>query len=199
MPSRHPPPFADRVESGRPITGDLLSAASGEPLDLAERFATTWFDAARTAAVVGAVLVFDDFVIGPPCPLLLEAAHQVRLMRRAERRGLFDDEEQQWYDEHADDDDDDDAVWERPSIPDRMLAAMEHGQESERLVHGSVVAVAVWSAFGRDRECWMPLVHLGVAMEHLLVELASAIRIGDAAVVDARLAGERMDGLGLAA
>jgi hypothetical protein len=196
MPRRHPPPFDDRVDAGRPITGHLLSAASGQSLELAERFASVWFDAARTAAAARDVLVFDDFVIGAPSPLLLEAAHQVRLMRRAERRGLFDDEEERWYDEHADADA---AVWERPSIPDRVLAAMRSGQESERLVLGSVVWSAVWRAFGRDRECWMPLVHLGLAVERLLVELASAIRIGDAAVVDARRADERMDGLGLAA
>jgi hypothetical protein len=196
MPRRHPPPFDDRVDAGRPITGHLLSAASGQSLELAERFASVWLDAARSATAAGDVLVFDDFVIGAPSPLLLEVAHQVRLMRRAERRGLFDDEAERWYDEHADDDD---AVWEPPSVADRVLAAMRFGQESERIVLGSVVWSVVWGAFGRDRACWVPLMHLCIAMEHLLVELASAIRIGDAAVVDARLAGERMDGLGLAA
>lgn len=196
MPRRQSPPFADRVEAGRPITADLLSAASGEPLELAERFASAWFAAACTAAVAGAVLVFDDFVIGPPCPLLLETAHCVRLMRRAECRGLFDQEEEEWYDEHADDDD---AFWEPPSIPDRVIAAMQHGQESERIVPGSVVALAVWRAFGQDPGCLTSLVHLCITIELLLVELADAIRIGDGAVVDARLLGERVDGLRWAA
>lgn len=196
MSRHHPPPFADRVDAGRPITRDLLSAASGEPLDVAEHFASAWFDAARTAALIGDVLVFDEFVIGPPSPLLLETAHHVLLMRRAQRLGLFDEEEERWYDEHIADDD---TVWESPSIPDRVLAAMRHGQESERIVPGSILARATWHAFGRDRECWLSLVRLDMTIQRLVVELASAIRIGDAAVVDARLPGERVDGLRLAA
>ena len=189
---RQPPPFADRIDAGRPITGHLLSAVSGEPVELSERFASTWFDAARGAALAGDVLVFDQFVIGLPCPLLLESAHHVRLMRRAERRGVFDEEERQWYDDHADDDE---AWWEPPSIPDRVIAALQHGQESERVVMGSIVAQTAWRAFGRDLECWMSLIHLNLTIQRLVVELASAIRIGEAAVVDARLLGERLDSL----
>lgn len=141
--------------------------------------------------MTGDVLVFDDFVVGTPCPLLLETAHRVRLMRRAEQRGLFDDEEERWYEEHPDDD----AVWESPSIPDRVIAAMQHGQEAERVVPGSVVEHAVWRALGRPCDRLMQVVRLGVATERLVAELASAIRIGGAAVVDARLPGERFDGL----
>ncbi len=189
---RSSPPFAERVDAGRPISGELLSAISGESTELAERFASTWFDAVRTATVNGDVLVFDEFVVGEPCPILLEVAHQVRLMRRAENTGLFDHEEERWYEEHADDDD---ALWQPPSIPDRVIAAMQHGPESGRVVSGSVIEHAVWCAFGRPREQVIQVVRLGMTIERLVVELASAIRIGDAAVVDARLLGERFDGL----
>ena len=115
-------------------------------------------------------------------PLLLEAAHHVRLMRRAEHLGLFDDEEERWYEEHVDDDDE--VVWDPPTIPDRVLIAMRSGQESERVVPGSVVWRSVWQAFGRNRELWMSLVLLGQAIEH------SARRIGQCGP-DRRCGGRR--------
>ncbi|MDW3214971.1 MAG: hypothetical protein R8G01_13290 [Ilumatobacteraceae bacterium] len=189
---RQSPPFADRVDAGVPISAALVSAVSGEPIEFAERFVSTWFDAARAVTMAGDVLVFDDFVVGMPCALLLETAHRVRLMRCAESTGVFDEEEERWYDEHADDDD---AVWEPPSIPDRVIAAMQHGPESGRVVLGSAVGRAVWCAFGRPRDQLIQVMRLGMTIERLVVELASAIRIGDAAVVDARLLGERFEGL----
>lgn len=189
---RHPPPLDRRVDARRPISADLLAAAASSELELADDHRIAWFDAAEQLAGRGLVLVFDEFVIGRPDPLLLEAAHHLRLMRRAEHLGHFDDEEQEWYDEHADDDD---AYDEPPTLPQRVLASMAHGQEAERLATDSVLLRMLARARPPDRDSWYSRVRLGMTLERLVLELAGAIRIGPAVVVDARLAGERADGL----
>jgi hypothetical protein len=193
--SPHPPPLEARVEARRPISADLLAAVSGEPLTLAERFAEAWFDTAVVLVAFGRVIVFDDMVIGPPCPMLLETAHHVRSTRRAERTGAFDEEEERWYADHRDDDE----FYEPPTIQQRVLDSMASQQEHHRLVTDGVVALGVWRAFDTDHDVLMPVVHLLGAMGRLLVELAGAVRIGQGVVVDARLPGERADGLRWAA
>ena len=136
---RQPLPLDARIEARRPITPELLAVAAGQPLELAVTYSERWFAVAHTAVESNLVLVFDDLVIGEPCPLLLEAVHHVRTTRRAERLGDFDDEEDRWYELHGDDDDD--SWWEPPTITDRVLDAMAEGQEFDRLVDGAVGAV----------------------------------------------------------
>jgi hypothetical protein len=41
--SRRQPPFADRVDLWRPISGELLAAATFVPVDLAQRFIIEWY------------------------------------------------------------------------------------------------------------------------------------------------------------
>lgn len=189
---RRPLPLDDRLEADRPITPELLAVAAVQPLELAAQFVEHWFRVARLAVESGLVLVFDEFVVGPPCPLLLEAAFHVRETRRAERRGDFDDEEERWYELHDDDDDDDDDVadWEPPTITDRVLGAMAAGQESDRLVDGDVVTRAALRTLDLPIAQLIPAFQLGTAMRRLLVELADGVRIDGAVVVDARLRGE---------
>lgn len=188
---RQPPPLEGRLEADRPITAELLAAASRQPLELAAQYGDLWLRVARLAAESDLVLVFDELVVGPPCPLLLEAAYHVRETRRAERLGRFDDEEERWYDALGHDPD---VCWEPPTTTDRVLAAMESGQESERLVDGAVVSRAVVRALDLPIEQWVPCVRLGMTMRRLLVELADGIRVGEALVADARLPGEVSDG-----
>lgn len=195
---RPPPSLHDRLEAERPITAELLAVSARQPLEFATSYLELWLRVARTAIESNLVLVFDDLVIGPPCPLVLEAAYHVREARRAERLRQFDDEEEHWYELHADDVDDD-AVWEPPTTTDRVLAAMEWGQESDRLVDGAVVARAVMRALELPLEHWIPMIRLGMTMQRLLVELADGIRIGGGVVVDARLPGEILDDSGWAA
>lgn len=190
--SRRQPSLESRVEARRPISADLLAAVSGQSTTLAEQLAAAWFDAVATLTAVDRVIVFDDMVIGRPSPLVLEAVLLVRTMRRAERAGVFDEEEERWYAAHGDDDD---AWYDPPTIGERVLDAMAGQQEHDRLVTDRPVAVATWRKFDRDRELIMPVAILSGAITRLVVELAGAIRIGQAVVVDARLAGERADGL----
>jgi hypothetical protein len=181
--SRRQLPFADRVEVWRPISAELLAAATLVPHDLARQFLVEWYVAAEALTARRWVLVFDEFVVGLPNPLLLEAAHCVRLMRGAEQAGEFDDEEQQWYEEHPDDDE----VWDPPAIPARVLAAMSGGWEGDRLADGSLVAGLVLRALRPTDGQHFDIVRLGLTLERLLADLADAVRVGDAAVVDARL------------
>jgi hypothetical protein len=184
-------PIDERVAADRPISADLLAAAAGVPLAPAEHYRSAWFKIAEDFTGRGLVLVYDEFVVGRPDPLLLEAAHHVRLIRRAEHLGGFDDEEAEWYDEHADDPD---AQYERPTLSERVLQVMADGQEADRLAPGSALTSIMARVLRPEREDLYTLVRLGLTLERLVVELAGAIRIGDGAVVDARLPGERADG-----
>lgn len=191
----HPASLVSRVDASVPITGDLLAAASGQPLELARRLVPAWFELVRSAAQTN-VIVFDEFVVGPPCPLLLEAADQLRAVRRAENLGQFDHEESEWYDEHCDDED---ADWEEPTPVGRVLVAMECQQESDHLRPGPL---AVWpslrAAFG-TRSGVMPLIILEQTLARIITEISEGVRIGDAIVIDGRLSGEQADGLRWAA
>ena len=187
---RHPPLIDERVDARRPISTDLLAAAAGAPPALAERYRSAWFETAEDITNPGAVLVFDEFVVGRADPLLLEAVHQLRLMRRAERLGVFDDEGAEWYDTYPDDD----AVYEHPTLPERALSALADGQGAQRLIHGSAVATMVAKVLRPERDMYMTVIRLELTLERLLAELADAIRVGNCAVVDARLPGERADG-----
>lgn len=189
MHRRHPPPLDARFEAAGPITAELLAIVASQPAELAAEYLTAWLDVAHLAADAGLVLVFDELVIGAPCPLLLEAAHHVREVRRDEHLGRFDDAD--W----CCDDEDDDALAAvgPPTVVDRVLAAMAAGQEAERLVEGAVLARAVSRARDRHHERWVAFVRLALAMERLLVELADGVRIGPALVIDARLPGEQFE------
>lgn len=192
-----PPPRLDaRVEADRPITPDLLAAASGQPIERVGPFLSTWLDCARAVAPAGLVVVFEQFVLGRPDPLLLEAVHHLRTVRRADHLGRFDDEEERWYQEHEDDPD---ALWEPPTLADRVLDAMRTGQESERLLDGVRFDRLVRTVARAEPGEWLPLILLTFPLHRLMAELADAIRIGGAVVVDARLPGERAEGFRWAA
>ena len=193
---RHRPPrFDQRVDARRPISADLLAAASQVPYALADEFRTAWFDIVEQLTARRRVLIFDEFVVGPAEPLLLEVAHQVRLTRRADHLGLFDDEEEQWYDEHPDVDD----PYERPTTSERVLLQLADRQEGERIALGIEAARTVYRSARRDPEHLFDLVRLELTLERLVVELADSICLGAAAFVDARLPGERTRGLRWAA
>lgn len=193
---RHPPPLDARIEADRPITGALLAAASGQPLDLADRYCEHWIRNLRRAVASGSVIVFDSFVVGGPDALLLEVVHHIRQVRRAERLGHFDDEEEHWLEEHGDDLD---AWWEPTTTTRRVIDRMQPGQEAHRLLEGIELAREVSRELDRLHEHWVSIACLGMTIERLVLELADGIRIGDAVVLDARLRGERLDGLRWAA
>ena len=188
---RQPRSIDKRVAADRPISADLLAAAASVPLTFAESYRAAWFNTAAQITGRGLVLVYDEFVVGPPDPLLLEAVHHLRMIRRAEYLGVYDDEEAEWYDEHADDLD---ATYERPTLTARALGAMRDGQEADRLVPGSALTSIVSRVLRPEPENLHTLIRIEIALERLVVELADAIRIGEGVVVDARLPGERADG-----
>ena len=189
---RPPSPLDRRVDAHRPISADLLAAASSSPVELADEFRTGWFAIIQALTDRGVVIVFDEFVVGRPDPLLLEVVHQLRLVRRAEHRGDFDQEEEDWYEEYADDDD---ADYERPTLAARVLAQMVDGQESERLATDAIVTRWMNRLVPWERDEVMTHVRLGIALARLVVELADAIKIGGAVTLDARLTGERINRL----
>ncbi len=190
MPRHQPPPPLDRrVDAGRPISADLLAAASSSPVELADDFRSGWFAIVQALTDRGLVIVFDEFVIGRPDPLLLEVVHQLRLVRRAELRGDFDRDEEDRYAEQADDD----AVDERPSLAARVLAQMRHGPHAERIAGDAIVTRWMNRLVPWERDEIMTHVRLGITLERLVLELADAIKIGEAVALDARLAGERSD------
>ena len=191
MPRHQPPPPLDRrVDAGRGFSADLLAAASSSPVELADDFRSGWFAIVQALTDRGLVIVFDEFVIGRPDPLLLEAVHQLRLVRRAEHRGDFDREEADWYAAQADDD----AVDGRPSLAARVLARMRHGPHADRLAGDAIVTHWMNRLVPWERDEIMTHVRLGITLERLVLELADAIKIGRAVALDARLAGERADG-----
>jgi hypothetical protein len=193
--------WADRFEAWRPITPELLAASSGAAVEVCRECLYTWYVAAAMCAEQGLILVFDEFVVGLPTPALLEAAHQLRATRRAEANGLFDDEEARWYSEHDDDDDDDDDFYDPPSIADRVVAHMLGGWEGERFAEGDLITREVHRRIrtDTDTDSLFDVIHLCMSLEQMLVTLAGAIRIDEAAVIDARLPGEIADGLRWAA
>lgn len=189
---RHRPPrFDQRVDARRPISADLLAAASLVRLTLADGFRTAWFDAVEQLTECRRLLVFDEFVVGPPEPMLLEAAHQVRLTRRAEHLGHFDDEEERWYAEHRDSDD----PYERPTTPERVLLQLADRPEGERVGLGVDAVRRVCRSIRPDPEHVVDHVCLELTLERLVAGLADSIRLGGAAFVDARLPGEGRGGL----
>jgi len=169
-------PFAERMPMRRPITPDLLAAAARQSIRLAPQVLESWCCAVEAATDLDHVLVFDECVIGRPRPLLLEAAWHVRAVRRADARDEFGD-----LDEETD----------APlTVPERVLRLMAEGQEAHHLRDGSVEIRRASRPVSYGRDDWLPLIHLTLTLERLAAELAGSIRIGSAAVIDARLPGE---------
>lgn len=186
-----PPPMSTRVAADEPITVALLAAVAGQPPDLAEQVHAAWLRVARLVAADDAIVVFDEFVLGRPDPLLREVAHQLRLTRRAEARGDFGDEEARFYEFHEDDD----AFYEPPTHADRVIAALRHLPDSNRLLDAGRFGRMVWALSGFDRSTLIPHIELERAMERLVLALADAIHFDGAVVSDAGLPGERVDRL----
>jgi hypothetical protein len=184
--------MSTRVAVEGPITAALLAAVSGQPGDLADSLYTAWLQTARWATVDDTIVVFDTFVLGRPDPFLREVAHQLRLIRRAEARGDLLDEEGRFYEEHEHDDD---ARYEPPTIADRVIGALRRYPDSDRLLDESRFGCMVAVLHGLDRSTWLSHIRLTLAMERLVLELADAIEIAGAVVIDGRLSGERADSL----
>lgn len=171
-------PFAERMPARRPITPDLLAATARQPPPLAEQVLNSWCAAVEQATDLDRVLIFDECVIGRPRPLLLEAADHVRAVRRADARVRFG----------LDDDDRDDGG--PAPVPRRVLQLMAEGQEAHHLVDGRIEVVSATRPRPADHVDRFTLIHLTLSLERLVANLADSIRIGSAAVVDARLVGE---------
>jgi len=185
-----PPPMPNRVDADGPITAALLAAVSGQPLAPAESMHAAWLQIARFATADDTIVVFDTFVLGRPDPFLREVADRLRAVRRAEQRGEFDDEPGCFDDDWADDD-----HVEPPSRADRVIDSLRHCPDWDRLLDEGRFVRMVWALDGADRSNWLRHVRLTLAMERLVLELADAIHIDGAVIIDSRLPGQRVDSL----
>ncbi|TDT14644.1 hypothetical protein BDK89_0199 [Ilumatobacter fluminis] len=194
---RPPAPMAGRVDARLPITPALVAAAAGVTLEVATRHLAAWCDAVTNRCANGDVLIFDQVVVGPNAPILLEGWHAVRSAARAEASGLFDELEERWYDVHAERCGDDcEHSFEQLDVTDWALWLLRSGWCGERFTDGRrVVARAVVV----DADNVMDVVRVELAIERLMAELADAITVGGCPVVDARLPIVRSDGLRWAA
>lgn len=172
-------PLADRMPVRKPITPHLLAAVARRPVSRAEEVLESWCTDVEAVTDLGRVLVFRECVIGRPRPLLLEAANHLRAVRRADARHDASASDE-WEPDH-----------DPPTIPQRVLARMADGQEAHDLVDGASRMARGGRPLPPDPTEWIELIDLTLALEWLVTELAGSIRIGSAAVVDARLAGER--------
>ena len=197
MRERHPAPLAGRAPAHEPITAALVAAASGVDRDLVARLLADWFTAIGDACRAGTVVVFDDFVVGPAEPLLLEARHAVRSAARAEASGVFDEMEDDWFDRHGDDDDVE--PFERPSVTEWAIASLRFGWQGERVCDGRRLVAASTRARDLPIERIIEVVRVCWAFDDIVAGLANAIHIAGFPVVDARLAGRRLDGVRWAA
>ena len=118
MYSRHRAlPLSQRTELRALLHGELIAALARCPVDSARRYVDTWLDTFAFVAAMSRPIIFEWFVVGPANPVLLEIAHELRLVRQAEDDGVFADEEEQWYEEHGDDAE----LWDPPR-PDERAA-----------------------------------------------------------------------------
>jgi len=194
---RPPAPLVDRVEARTPITPALIAAAAGVEIELATRCLAAWCDAVSTRCAHGDVVLFDQLVVGPSAPILLEGWCAIRSAARAEASGQFDEAEERWYDVHAERCGDHcEHVFEVPTVTDWALSELRSGWCGDRFVDGRrVVARAVVA----DVRNVMDVVRSELAIERLMAELADAITIRGFPVVDARLPIVRHEGLRWAA
>ena len=178
MAERQPPPFADRIDAGQAFTGHLLSILVGAPVELASRVAGAWFDAVRDHCGRGLVVVFGDFVVGRPDPLLLEVAHHANHVRAAEDGAAGGSGWVAADDLHH--------LMESPRLFERVIAALAGGQDVERVVGWSAIDAALACALDRQRDPIGVVVDVMIALERMVAVSARAIRIGDAAVISVR-------------
>ncbi len=180
-------PFRDRIEADRAITPHLLAAYAHSSVDLAELMAELWFSAVADLCQEGLVLVFDEFAVGAPGPLLLETADQVRVTRqalievgRADEAGPDDDESTTG--DHV-------AWW---YIPDLVLAAVGDWSDANRIVSGRRVLERVAERFDPDCDDVDTEVRLLRGLELFVLIFHDDLRIGCAAIVDGRPTAERL-------
>jgi hypothetical protein len=181
MTTRLNPPLADRLPAEQVINPHLIAALARAPVEAADPYIHTWFSTVGDLCRTGLVLVFERFVVGAPCPLLLEVAHQARVAHRSNAIRSIDPD--------AWDDDDDEEP--RPPIAGQVIAAMAHGQEADRIVSGDMVGARVRRGLDHGRVTILDQLGVMFALEGVIVSVADTIRIGDAAVIDVRLAFER--------
>lgn len=182
------------------ITPELLAALARVPLDSASRLHRCWFGAAAWICSEGFVVVSNDFVIGPPTPLVLEAAARLRVIHEAELNGEFDDEYEEYeeYDEFDGDEFDDDEFddggapvrRDPPTATERLLAEMQCFKEAQRLRPGSELGALV-ASMARREGSFAPVDMIefavgGLFLGRMLAAVGSFVRVGDAMVADAR-------------
>ncbi|MAT04426.1 MAG: hypothetical protein CL424_05210 [Acidimicrobiaceae bacterium] len=190
--------MAGRVDATEPITPALVAATSGVDRQLADVCFRSWIDAVADRCRAGYVVVFDELVIGPNEPILLEGWHATRTAALADERGLFDDDEEQWYDLHAElCGDDCDHVYERLTVAEWALVGLQLGWCGDRFVDGSRLVAQATRHLETER--WLDVVRIVMAIERLLTELADAITVDGFPVLDARPRHRRIDRLRWAA
>lgn len=168
------------------VTAELLAALTQTPLDLARRFHREWFGTLHFVGTNRLVAVLGRVVVGPPEPLTLEAADHLRVLRRAERSGMFD--------ELADPDDvPHEVAADPPDIPALTVAVMQRYQDGERLLDRVAVIRALTRILDPPVADLAHLVVLESAGERLLADVADLVRIGPGMVVDARTQDERVE------
>ena len=197
---RPPAPMAGRVDARLPITPALVAATAGVTIEVATLHLAAWCDAVTNRCATGDVLIFDQVVVGPNAPILLEGWHAVRSAARAEASGLFDELEERWYDVHAERCGDDcEHSFEQLDVTGWALSSLRSGWCGDRFTDGRrVVARAVVVDADNVMDV-MDVVRVELAIERLMAELADAITVGGCPVVDARLPIVRSDGLRWAA
>ena len=196
MYSRHRAlPLIQRTELRALLHVELIAALARCPVATARRYVDAWLDTVAFVAAMRRPIVFDWFVAGPPAPMLLEIAHELRLVRQAEHDGVFADEEEQWYEQHGDDAE----PWRPPRPDERVVATLGARSGFGPMVTESDVVTMVVRTMRTPRDEIMDLVQVSMAVDRLIGEVADSARIGDLVIADARLPHERQRRWGWAA
>ena len=184
-----------RTELRALLHPELIAALARCPVATARRYVDTLLETVACVAAGRRPIVFEWFVVGPPAPALLEIAHELRLVRRAEDDGVFADEEEQWYEEHGDDAE----PWDPPRPPARVVAELGRRRGFGSMATESDVLGLVTRTMKTPRHEIMDVVHVIMTVDRLICEVADIARIGDLVIADARLPYERRQRWGWAA
>lgn len=182
-------PLCDRTEARSLLPAEVIAAVARRPLATTRQYLDTWLDTVAWVVAERGPIVFDWFVVGPPAPALLEIAHELRRVRRAEAQGGFDDEEEDWYERHGGDDDAE--PWEPPTLPERVVASLDGRRGYPPLATRGDVQWLIGRAIRVDHDTVFDVIEIGLTLELFVADVADVCRIGDLVVVDGRVPGER--------